>query len=321
MSFFTTLHIPNIDSIHGIDYQSKIVSIGSCFADNIAQKMDFYKFRIQSNPFGVIFHPLAIENLFARAFNYEMFTEKELIFFNDLWHSFDVHSQCNHSNKEQMLSVLNEKLRNFRKSLSNATHVIITLGTAWVYHHIESDKIVANCHKIPQEQFIKRLIAPLEIYESLQRIKEYIRGMNAYVRIIFTISPVRHLKDGFVENQRSKSLLFTSLHEYLTESKDTMQFYFPAYEIMMDELRDYRFYKEDLIHPSQQAINYIWDKFANAYIKKSAVELMKEVASIQAGLSHRPFQPDSESHKLFLQNLDKRIQSLQEKISFIRFDQ
>lgn len=320
MNFFTTFYVPNIDPIHSIDYQSKIVSIGSCFADNIADKMSFYKFRIQSNPFGVMFHPLAIENIFRRAYNYEIFTEKELFFLNGVWRCFQVHSECNHIDSQIMLDTLNEKLRSFRKSISNATHIIITLGTAWVYHHLDSNQIVANCHKVPQQQFIKRLIPPIEIYESLMKIKEYIRSMNAYVRIIFTISPVRHLKDGFVENQRSKSLLFTSLHEYLDDNKDPMQFYFPAYEILIDELRDYRFYTEDLVHPSQQAINHIWEKFANAYIKKNALELMKEVASIQAGLAHRPSNPDSENHKLFLENLNKRIKTLQEKVSFIKFN-
>ncbi len=320
MNFFTTFEVPRIDETHRIDYQSKIVSLGSCFADNLAQKMTYYKFRIENNPFGVMFHPLAIENLFKRAHKFELFEEKDLFFSEDLWHSFEVHSQCNMTDKSLMIKELNQKLRSFRDSVASATHIVITLGTAWVYRHLQSNLIVANCHKVPQEYFIKELLSVVDIYESLQRIRNYIRGINAYVRITFTISPVRHFKDGVIENQRSKSLLFTSLHEYLNESKDGMEFYFPVYEILMDELRDYRFYAEDLVHPSKQAIDYIWEKFAHSYIREGSHDIMKEVAAIQNGLTHRPFNTETESYRLFLQKLDERIKTLQEKISFIKFD-
>lgn len=321
MNFFTSFQVPPIDETHRIDYQSKIVSLGSCFADNLAQKMNFYKFRIESNPFGVLFHPLAIENLFKRAYKFELFDEKDIFFSDDLWHSFETHSQCSMVDKSLMIKELNQKLRTFRDSVASATHIVITLGTAWVYRHLQSNVIVANCHKVPQQQFIKELLSVVDIYESFQRIKNYIRGINAYVRVIFTISPVRHLKDGFIENQRSKSLLFTALHEYLSESKDGMEFYFPAYEILMDELRDYRFYADDLLHPSQQAIDYIWQKFVNSHIRETSHDIMTEVQAIQTGLAHKPFNYETESHQIFLQKINERIKALQEKVSFIKFDQ
>ena len=218
-----------------------------------------------------------------------------------------------------MLNSLNQKLREFRDGIASATHIVITLGTAWAYRHSQSDILVANCHKIPQQEFQKEVLSVVDVFDSLHRMRNFIRSINAYVRIIFTISPVRHLKDGFVENQRSKSLLFTALHEYLQDAKDDLQFYFPAYEVLMDELRDYRFYAEDLVHPSSQAIDFIWEKFKNAYIRESSYELMKEVSSIQSGLAHRPFNPDTEGHKIFLENLNEQMKSLQEKVSFIKF--
>ncbi|GIZ16553.1 GSCFA domain-containing protein [Capnocytophaga catalasegens] len=319
MELFTTFQIPPIDKEHQIDYQSKTMTIGSCFAKSLSQKMEFYKFRSQANPFGVMFHPMAIENLLRRAFKFELFEEKDIFFHEDLWHSYEVHSECSMNDKELMLSTLNQKLREFRDAIASATHIVITLGTAWAYRHLQSDVLVANCHKIPQQEFQKEILSVVDVFDSLHRMRNFIRSINAYVRIIFTISPVRHLKDGFVENQRSKSLLFTALHEYLQDAKDDLQFYFPAYEVLMDELRDYRFYAEDLVHPSLQAIDFIWEKFKNAYIRESSYELMNEVSSIQTGLAHRPFNPDTEGHKIFLENLNERMKSLQDKVSFIKF--
>lgn len=319
MELFTNFQIPSIDKEHQIDYQSKTMTIGSCFAKSLSQKMEFYKFRSQANPFGVMFHPIAIENLLLRAFKFELFEEKDIFFYEDLWHSYEVHSECSMPDKGQMLSSLNQKLREFRDGIASATHIVITLGTAWAYRHSQSNVLVANCHKIPQQEFQKEILSVVDVFESLHRMRNFIRSINAYVRIIFTISPVRHLKDGFVENQRSKALLFTALHEYLQDAKDDLQFYFPAYEVLMDELRDYRFYAEDMVHPSSQAIDFIWEKFKNAYIRESSYELMKEVSSIQSGLAHRPFNPDTEGHKMFMENLNERMKSIQEKVSFIKF--
>ncbi|MDO4881369.1 MAG: GSCFA domain-containing protein [Capnocytophaga sp.] len=318
MQFFTSVPITTINEEQKITYQSDIVSIGSCFADNISQKLTFYKWDVFSNPFGVIFQPLAIENLLKRTIFEEYFTEKDIFFYDELWHSFEVHSECSFLKKEDILIYLNKKIEEFSLKIEKSTHFIITLGTAWAYWHKENKYFVANCHKVPQREFQKKVLSVTQILDSLQKIESYIKQKNPKINIIFTISPVRHLKDGFVENQYSKSLLFCALHQFLEDKKNNC-FYFPAYEILMDELRDYRFYAEDLVHPSAQAIEYIWERFLQTFIHSNCLETMKEVKAITQGLAHRAQNPNSPKHQLFLQNIHKKIEKLQKQNPKIKF--
>lgn len=315
MEFTTRVPIGNYNN--PIDYNSSVVSLGSCFAVNIGAKFDHFKFRNTTNPFGILFHPLALEKFVSFVVNKNVFTEADIFFHEGRWHCFDAHSELSEADPESFLRNLNNTISLAHTALAKASHLIITLGTAWVYRHTESGNIVANCHKIPQKQFTKELLDVDEIRRSVQNIIEMAMRINPGIQFIFTVSPVRHIKDGFAENQRSKAHLLAGLYNVIGSNSSAI--YFPSYEIMMDELRDYRFYTADMIHPSQQAIDYIWQRFADAFISPESKSVMAEVDSIQRGLSHRPFNPESEQHQKFLQALQNKITGLHKKYPHIAF--
>ena len=318
MNFRTQIPIPK--STHSIDYNSKIMSLGSCFAVNMSEKLHYFKFQNFCNPFGILFHPLAIEKFIAFAVAEKVFTEADIFFHNERWHCYDVHSDLSNANPLELINDLNKIIQLTWKQLSEASHIIITFGTAWAYQNIESNAIVANCHKVPQKQFKKELLAIDIIQKSIQNTIDLIHSINREVKIIFTVSPVRHIKDGFVENQLSKSHLIAAIHQVLiTECYQLKTEYFPSYEIMMDELRDYRFYNEDMLHPSQVAIDYIWKRFKEANISEAALVAMEEVENIQKSLSHKPFNPSSESHQKFEAKLKDKITTLVSQYSFMKF--
>jgi lysophospholipase L1-like esterase len=300
-----------------IDYDSSIFLLGSCFVENIGHKLDYFKFQNLQNPFGILFQPIAIEKLITNAVNEKEYTEGDIFFHNEQWHSFDAHSKLSKASNQDFIADLNKQINLTAKQLNNSSHIIITLGTAWVYRHINTDAFVANCHKVPQKKFLKELLSVDEISESLQSTIELIRSVNQKASILFTLSPVRHLKDGFVENTQSKAHLVAAIHQ-VVEPRHHLH-YFPSYEIMMDELRDYRFYAEDMIHPNQTAINYIWEKFKSVWISKGASEIMEAVEFIQKGLHHKPFNPNSEAHIQFLQKLEEQKAQLSLKFPHIKF--
>jgi hypothetical protein len=318
MQFST--QIPIIKSSNPIDYSSKIVSLGSCFAVNIGQKFDYFKFRNTTNPFGILFHPLALEKFITYAISSKKFTDDNVFEHNGLWHSFDAHSDLSHPEINILLNNLNDACSSANAKLKEATHLIITLGTAWVYRFAETGVLVANCHKIPQKQFTKEILSVDAIRQSLENITGMIAKVNPETHIIFTVSPVRHIKDGFTENQWSKSNLISALQHIINNKQQTQNTaYFPSYEIMMDELRDYRYYAEDMIHPSTIAVDYIWKRFTGAYITPQAQETMKLADNIQKGLTHRPFNPYTPQHLEFLSKLDTKIKTLQEEYPHIAF--
>ncbi|MCF6168301.1 GSCFA domain-containing protein [Lutibacter sp.] len=291
-----------------IDYSSKLLLIGSCFSENIYKKLNYFKFNAISNPFGILFNPIAIENLLTNAINQKKYSEKDIFLLNERWHCFDAHSDLSSINKDELLDNLNNAVALTNKQLTKATHIIITLGTSWVYRFIETDTIVGNCHKVPQKKFIKELLSVEDILASLENLCVLIKNINPAINIIFTVSPVRHLKDGFLENSQSKAHLLAAIHQ-LVDKKNNM-FYFPSYEIMLDDLRDYRFYNSDMIHPNKTAINYIWEQFQKVWISENANSIMKEIDTIQKGLAHKPFNPTSEQHQQFLVHLKQQITSL-----------
>jgi len=315
MNFQT--QIPLQKSDFPIDYTSKVVSLGSCFAENMAEKLEYFKFENVVNPFGIIFNPVSLEKLILRSIHKTYFTANDIFYHNEAWHCYEVHSELSNPAKEEFLSNLNKLIDSTNQELSKSTHVIITLGTSWVYRHIESNEIVANCHKVPQKQFVKELLSISQIETSLQNITAEIHAVNPKCNFIFTVSPVRHIKDGFVENTLSKAHLISALHTSNFQLPTSS--YFPSYEIMMDELRDYRFYGEDMLHPNQTAIDYIWIKFFENNIDEKEFGLMNQVCEIQRALKHRPFNPDSESHKKFLVNLNQKINTLVKKYPNFQF--
>lgn len=312
--------IPLNKADNPIDYSRQILLLGSCFSENIGAKLNYFKFRTEQNPFGILFHPLAIENLIENAVQQKKYTDKDVFFLNEQWHCFDVHSDLSATSKEDLLIELNSALGVTRNHLEAASHIIITSGTAWVYRDNETNQIVANCHKVPQKQFQKHLLSIQEIKNSLENSRKQIQTINKEVQIVFTISPVRHLKDGFIENQRSKAHLISAIHPLLSPRVESRGFYFPSYEIMMDELRDYRFYKTDMIHPNTLAIDYIWEKFCEVWISNETIATMKQVDEIQRGLNHRPFNPNSEQHQKFQKSLREKISYIKKEHPFMKFE-
>jgi hypothetical protein len=303
-----------------IDYQSKIISLGSCFAENIGKKFNYFKFQNSVNPFGIIFNSVSLEKVITRSVTKHYFTEKDVFFHNDLWHCYEVHSELSNPNRDSFLKQLNTLIDDTNTQLREATHCSITLGTSWVYLFNATNEVVANCHKVPQKQFSKQLLSIHEVETSLQNIVSLVTAINPNCSFIFTVSPVRHIKDGFVENNVSKAHLISAIHNSLnTEHLKENANYFPSYEIMMDELRDYRFYTEDMLHPNTVAVDYIWEQFKKGYISEASFSTMEEVATIQKALAHRPFNPNSESHLKFIENTQRKISNLQSEFSFIQF--
>lgn len=294
-----------------IDYSSKLFLIGSCFSENISKKLKYCKFNTFSNPFGILFNPIAIEQLITNAINEKEYTSQDIFELNERWHCFDAHSDLSAISKEDLLVNLNSEIEATHKNLKQASEIIITLGTAWTYRFIETDTIVGNCHKVPQKKFLKEMLSVEEVTDSLENMCTLIKAINPLAKIIFTVSPVRHLKDGFVENTLSKAHLLAVIHQ-ISDPRNQL-YYFPSYEIMFDDLRDYRFYANDMVHPNETAIEYIWEQFKHVWIAEKAFPIMKEVETIQRGLTHKPFNPTSEQHQQFLAKLKEKKEFLFEK--------
>lgn len=300
-----------------INYNSKIVLLGSCFVEHIGDKLDYLKFESHLNPVGILFLPISIRTFVSRAVRKELYKKEDLFYWNDRWACFEVHSSLSNASQDQLLANLNDIIKETRRQLKSASHLVITLGTAWGFQLLETGSWVANCHKVPQNKFVKKLMSVEEIRNSLTTMITQIRELNPDVQIIWSVSPVRHLKNGFVENQRSKAHLITAVHQVADNHNSH---YFPSYELMMDELRDYRFYDKDMIHPNSLAVEYIWEKFSSSWVAEEAYSLMEEVASIQKALAHKPFEKKSEAHKKFLKALEERILKLQKKYPRIQFN-
>ncbi len=320
MKFRTS--VPIISQEPKIDHTSKILLLGSCFVENIGKKLDYYQFQNLRNPFGILYHPEAIEIFIQKVAEGYSYEDKDVFFHNEQWHCFDAHSCLNSSRKEELLLQLNEGLMKTRSFINNATHIVFTFGTSWCYKEVKTDRSVANCHKLDQKNFKKTLLSVKEIKNVFNNLSQYLLTINPDIKMIFTISPVRHLKDGFIENQQSKAHLLTGIHRFLTSQKNIKPntfFYFPAYEVMLDELRDYRFYNEDMIHPNSLAIDYIWSRFTEGWVNKKASELFKSIEVIHRGLNHKPFNENSEKHQAFLRDLENKILILKNKIPTVKF--
>lgn len=299
-----------------IDYSSQLFLLGSCFSENIGAKLKHYKFQELQNPFGILFHPLAIEKLIQKAFQQDVYVENDVFYINEQWHCFDAHSEISNPSKEKLITDLNFAVERTLVQLKKASHVIITFGTAWVYRNTSTKQVVANCHKVPQSNFTKELLGVEELKESLKRTIALVHSVNPAVQCILTVSPVRHLKDGFVQNQLSKAHLISAIHQVVDTDKIS---YFPSYELMMDELRDYRFYTKDMLHPNEIAVDYIWEKFCEVWIDDSLGDAMTKIDEIQRGLGHRAFNPEGMAHQKFLTSLRGKIACIKQTYPFMDF--
>ncbi len=297
-------HIPLPPATFQITHENNIFSIGSCFAVNIAAKLNEYKFPVKSNPFGIIYNPVSILHQLQIIFNKKAFDTPQYL--NNWWVSTSFHSSVHASDSNELTETVETIKKQVSAALSQTDVFIFTLGTAWVYTLNNRHTVVANCHKIPQKEFSKRLLSVEEAAEAIIEIKKLIHSIRPQAKFIFTISPVRHMRDGFTQNHQSKAILHLALRQTL--AADDM--YFPAYEIMLDELRDYRFFDTDMVHPNALAIEYIWEKFSQMFFSSKTLEMIKKIDKINKGLQHKPFNPDNPEYCNFQQKLQEKINSL-----------
>lgn len=297
-----------------INHQHNLLLIGSCFTEQIGTKLANHKFSVLDNPNGILFNPVSITKSILSYIENKQYSEADLFYQNECWNSWEHHSRFSNPGKEKCLAGINESQTAAYEFIKNADWLLITLGSAFVYE-LHNAEVVANCHKVPTDKFVKRLLSVEEVFNGLQTMIDKAIAFNPGLHIIFTISPVRHLRDGFVENNRSKATLIHAVHQ-LTEKNETC-FYFPAYELIIDDLRDYRFFAEDMVHPDYAATNYVWEKFIATCIDEPSQQLMKEIAVIVAAKNHKPFNPASEQHKRFLQSNLEKVQKLQAECPYI----
>ncbi|WP_372755311.1 GSCFA domain-containing protein [Labilibaculum sp.] len=317
VNFRTELKIPL--SKDKFSYNSKAIMLGSCFADNIGERLTSYKFDVTPNPFGVLYNPMSVGNSLKILIDKKEFTEADLNFANDKWFSFSHHSRFSNIDEKECLQTINTEIQKSSLDLANADVLYITFGTAWVFEWIETGDIVSNCHKLPSKDFLRYRLDVEEIVKFYKGLIVSLSVFNPNLKIVFTVSPIRHFKDGAHGNQLSKATLLLAI-EQLVELFEQVS-YFPAYEIVMDELRDYRFYSEDMLHLNSTAVNYIWDRFQDTYMEKQTFDVMKKVEKIVSASKHRPFNPETITHQNFIANTLREIEQLQNQYPNIVLDQ
>ncbi len=286
-------------SSHKISYVDKILFIGSCFTEEIGKMMQDLKFDVLQNPNGILYNPVSIAAALDSYIENKMYNEDDLFFLNELWHSWQHHSVFSGMNKQKVLQDINHSQSEAHQFLKETSWLIITLGTSYNYRLKNSLEPVANYHKAPGDFFEKKLLSVEEMISGLADIISKLQSNYPNLKIIFTVSPVRHVRDGVIENNRSKARLIEAIHSIKENYGDV--FYFPAYELIIDVLRDYRFYKSDLVHPTDSAIAFVFEKFCNAFLNEDSLKLLEEIKSIIAAINHKPFQKESAAHKKFQQ--------------------
>lgn len=281
-------------------YAHSTLLLGSCFAENIGEKLASHCFAVDVNPFGTLYNPASVSAGVRMLAEDKRFTASDLFLHEDLYHSFAHHSRFSASTEEDCLRQINERMVVSSASLKSAGRLVVTFGTAWVYRLKRDGRIAANCHKLPEKLFIRSRLTVDEIVDDWTDLIDMLLRGNPDLKILFTVSPIRHWKDGANGNQLSKATLLLAVDELRRRFPDSAD-YFPAYEIMMDELRDYRFYADDMLHPSPLAVDYIWECFSGQFLDREAQALLKDLAAINKAVSHKPFNPESDSYKDFLQ--------------------
>ncbi len=297
--FRTSVQIPEFR--WKASYQKSSLFMGSCFTENVGKKMENLKFPADINPFGILYNPVSVANGLRLLIQPKTFAESDLIEHNGVWHSFLHHGRFSSTDANQTLQNINKRLVNSSEFLKKTDFLFITFGTAWVYRFNKTKKIVSNCHKIPAAFFTRERLTVDEIVALYQDLLAELWQLNPEIKIIFTVSPIRHWKDGAIENQRSKSILLLAI-DSLVKKHENYCAYFPSYEIVMDELRDYRFYAADMIHLSEVAIDHIWERFANCLIDEESRKIVVEVRKIVNAMQHRPLNTTTPEFRKFIEN-------------------
>jgi hypothetical protein len=304
-----------------INHQHKLLLMGSCFTENIGDKLVAHKFSVLQNPNGILFNPVSVKEAVENCIADKVIDENDLFYLNESHHSWQHHSRFSGITKEDAVNKINSSTKAAHQYLKETGFIIITFGSAWVYELTDKaankkiNTVAANNHKAPADWFSRRLLTNEEVIHEIESIVSQLQNFNPHIKIIFTISPVRHLREGFVENNRSKAALTNAVHA-ATETFENV-FYFPAYELVIDDLRDYRFYAEDMVHPNYAATNYVWEKFMATCIDEPSQQLMQEINEINAAINHKPFNPASAAHKAFKLKYWNIIQTMQQKHTYL----
>lgn len=313
MDFRTKIDIPR--SGLDISHRSRILMFGSCFIENIGSLLIDNKFKANLNPFGVLYNPQSISQALQSLINEQTFAGDDIFEYKGLYHSFSHHSLFSHSDKEECLEQINRRLKRASDDLRQADILFITFGTAYVFQNKESREVVGNCHKLPASHFDRYRLSIEDVVQDWSSLLKQLKEINPSLQIVFTVSPIRHLKDGAHDNQLSKSILLLAIDE-LCKSDQSLH-YFPSYEIVLDELRDYRFYYEDMVHPNSVAVRYIWERLIETYMHNETCLIIDEWRKIFSALNHRPFNVDSEEYKLFLRQTLLKLKAFDDKYPYI----
>jgi hypothetical protein len=313
--FQTVVEVPNFMWETG--YRKHNLFMGSCFTENIGGKMEILKYPVDINPFGILYNPLSVALGLRFLLERKKFTKSDLIVHGGLWHSFYHHSRFSSPDHIKTLEKINNRISFSADFLQNAEFLFLTFGTSRVYEYKSTGQIVSNCHKIPEKEFKRYRLEPGQIIEEYQQLLPEIWAQNPRLKVIFTVSPIRHWRDGAIENQRSKASLILAVDGIVNNLGAKLCAYFPSYEIIMDELRDYRFYSEDMIHLSESAINHIWDIFQYCMIDDESNRISAEIKKIVDSVNHKPFNKYTKEYLNFLKNRQKALVVFQQKFPYI----
>ncbi len=301
-----------------VEYGDNIMLMGSCFTEHMGNRLEELKFNTLQNPNGILFDPISVCKSLVSYIENKSYNSEELFYLNELWQSWQHHSRFSGVDQQAVLQKINNSQRCAYDFLKNADWLIITLGTSFSYRLAETFASVANCHRAPAQTFVKHLLTIEETVTSLDNTMHRLFHFNPHLKIIFTVSPVRHIRDGVIENNRSKARLLEAVHHMV--NKFERLYYFPAYELVIDVLRDYRFYDVDMVHPNYQATEFVFEKFVETFFSAHATTLMKEIKQIAIARKHRSFQPSTNAHKQFLKTHFEKTEKLSVLYPFLNFE-
>jgi hypothetical protein len=316
--FRTEVEIPTFKK--KLAYTDTAMLIGSCFTENIGIKLKERCFQTDVNPFGILYNPDSVANSIEILLDKREFTENDIFYSNENWKSFYHHSRFSNTDKKLFLSGINNNVIKSSANLKKCNYLFITFGTAWIYELLSTGQTVSNCHKLPSKEFRRHRLSPQGIIEQWQKLLEKLLEINPGLNVIFTVSPIRHIKDGAHENQVSKSVLLYSIDEIIKIFNTERVTYFPSYEIIMDELRDYRFYSADMLHISETAIDFIWEKFSEAILSSESKRIFPEILKSRRAASHIPFNNRSADYQLFIEKNIKKLTDLTLAYPFLNIE-
>ena len=316
MDFRTQIELPV--GLPPITHAGQILMMGSCFVQNIGNFLKDAKFQLDLNPFGILYNPSSLSAVLIEILKRKVYKKGDLFFHNDLWHSPMHHGLFSGPTLESTLQNINIRLLQVHQAMQKSDWLMLTFGTAYVYEQKETGKVVSNCHKLPENKFNRRLLSVEEIVEDYTALITEMSARNPELKWLFTVSPIRHIRDGMHANQLSKSTLLLAI-DRLQQLFPERVFYFPSYEIILDELRDYRFYADDMLHPSPLAIRYLWERFSETFFSSETKQVIVAVQDIRRDLAHKPFHPESEAYQRFLGQIVLKIERLIGKYPYLDF--